>query len=150
MASDISNIGMSGLSSPVLDEKSGRKAAQIASDTPSNEPKKVLGVEKASETAVVNANDVSQSNAEKPKLEDVVNQVQSLQEISEIKGWSVNFAVDDESSETIIKVVDAETQEVIKQIPSEEMLTISKRIKSIQSGEESDSTLSGLLFDRKA
>lgn len=150
MASDITNIGMSGLSSPVLDDKSGRKAASIASDVPLNESNQIRGTNKASETENSNLVNVSQSNAEKPKLEDVVNQVQSLQEISDMKGWSVNFAVDDESAETIIKVVDAETHEIIRQIPSEEMLSISKRIKSIQSGEESDTQLSGLLFDRKA
>ena len=141
MASDISNIGMSGLTSTVLDDKSGRKVAQDVYDAAVKDPNsnKELSAEKVDNS----------SKAEKAKLEDVVNQVQSLQVLSEQKGWSVNFEIDGDSDQTIIKVVDAETKEVIRQIPNEEMLTISKKIKSIQNGEESD-LISGLLFDRKA
>lgn len=38
------------------------------------------------------------------------------------------FSVDDESGRTIIKVVDSATKEIIRQIPSEEILSIAKAL----------------------
>ncbi|MGH8596150.1 MAG: flagellar protein FlaG [Gammaproteobacteria bacterium] len=43
---------------------------------------------------------------------------------------SLRFSVDEESGETIVKVFDTETKEVIRQIPSEELLAISNRLRS--------------------
>lgn len=79
---------------------------------------------------------------------DIEKQVQNLQEFSQVKGWSVNFSIDNESNKTIIKVVDADTQKTIRQIPSEDLLSISKRIQSLREGDDSNSVLSGLLLDR--
>ena len=70
---------------------------------------------------------------------DIEKQVQNLQEFSQVKGWSVNFSIDNESNKTIIKVVDADTQKTIRQIPSEDLLSISKRIQSLREGDDSNS-----------
>ncbi len=43
---------------------------------------------------------------------------------------SLHFSVDEESGETVVRVVDTETQEVIRQIPSEELLAIADRLRS--------------------
>lgn len=43
---------------------------------------------------------------------------------------ALQFSVDEESGETVVKVVDAETKEVIRQIPSEEVLAIANRLRS--------------------
>lgn len=53
---------------------------------------------------------------------------------------SLSFNLDEESGQTIIKVVDLATQEVIRQIPSEEMLAIAKAL----------DTMKGLLVQQKA
>ena len=50
------------------------------------------------------------------------------------------FSLDEESGETIIKVIDSSTDEVIRQIPSEEILAISKAL----------DTLQGLLLQQQA
>ncbi len=139
MATDINSVGAS-LSSVVTDVKSGQKAAQVASSS---------SVDKKTNVSPSTDENAS-SETTQSKLEDVKNQVQSLQEMSQVKGWSVNFSVDSESDETVIKVVDADTQKVIRQIPSEEMLTISQKIKEMQDSGESGNELSGLLLDRKA
>lgn len=41
---------------------------------------------------------------------------------------SLQFNIDDETGKTVVKVIDSSTQEVIRQFPSEEMLTIAKAI----------------------
>jgi len=53
---------------------------------------------------------------------------------------SLRFSVDDYSGRIVVKVVDKDTEEVIRQIPSDEMLAIMKHI----------SEFDGLIFDGKA
>ena len=52
----------------------------------------------------------------------------------------LRFSIDKETGKTIISVVDAMTNEVIRQIPGEEILAIAKAIDRMQ----------GLLFNREA
>jgi flagellar protein FlaG len=43
---------------------------------------------------------------------------------------NLEFSVDKDSGDTVVKVIDTETKEVIRQIPSEELLAISQRLRS--------------------
>lgn len=66
-----------------------------------------------------------------------VQQVESA--VSKISDFVQNFqrdlqfSVDKDSDRLVVKVVDSETQEVIRQIPSEEALRIAKRLDSSES-----------------
>ncbi|MGD9604152.1 MAG: flagellar protein FlaG [Gammaproteobacteria bacterium] len=42
---------------------------------------------------------------------------------------SLQFSVDKGSGDTVVKVIDTETREVIRQIPSEELLAIAERLR---------------------
>ena len=53
---------------------------------------------------------------------------------------AVQFSMDKESGSTVVKVLDTMTKEVIRQIPSEEMLAIAKALNQFQ----------GLLIKQKA
>lgn len=67
------------------------------------------------------------------------------QTVSEVSDFVQNiqrnllFSVDDDSGETVIKVTDMETDDVIRQIPSEEVLQLQQYIKDA----------SGILFKAK-
>ncbi len=56
-------------------------------------------------------------------LGNVSAQVQMLQR-------SLHFSVDEKSGEPIVRIVDSETKELIRQIPSEELLAIGERLRS--------------------
>lgn len=58
---------------------------------------------------------------------------------------NLNFSVDEDSGQTVIKVIDRESDEVIRQIPSEEMLALARRLRDLE-GEEA----SGLLVRSQA
>jgi flagellar protein FlaG len=66
-----------------------------------------------------------------------VDQVESA--VSQISDFVQNFqrdlvfSVDEDSERLVVKVIDSETQEVIRQIPSEEMLRIAKNLDSADS-----------------
>lgn len=47
---------------------------------------------------------------------------------------ALNFSIDRESGETIVKVMDTEKNEVIRQIPSEEVLALARRLRDGEEG----------------
>ncbi|MFO1435240.1 MAG: flagellar protein FlaG [Gammaproteobacteria bacterium] len=53
----------------------------------------------------------------------VVDRLQSSQR-------TLQFSVDEQTKSTVVKVIDSETNTVIRQIPSEELLSISKRLEA--------------------
>lgn len=102
-----------------------------------------VGSEKASKNILT---PVQQKEAQHTELE---KQAQKLRELSQLKGWSVDFSIDQDLHQTVVKVIDNDTKKVIRQIPSEDVLALSKRIQALQDGSDGGNTLSGLLFDRQ-
>jgi flagellar protein FlaG len=58
--------------------------------------------------------------------------VKELNEFIKPASASIQFALDEDSGRTIVKMVDTETNEVVRQIPSEEALAISKALDRLQ------------------
>lgn len=102
---------------------------------------------KASQASPVHAK-ASESRIDKAYMEKQAQELQErLDNLSKLKGWTINFSLVPEFDQPVIKVIDAETKQVIRQIPSEEMLLISKRLQSMDQANGNGSGLSGLLFD---
>lgn len=125
--------------------KSGQSAAQVLSGTTEEQRVTAQDVKKQQ------AGQAGEKNAKQDVPQaDIENEVQKLQEFSKLQGWTVNFSVEKDLDQVVIKVVDAETKSMIRQIPSEELLAISKRIKDLR---ESDATgggsRAGLLLDNE-
>jgi flagellar protein FlaG len=66
--------------------------------------------------------------------------VQQVQDFTRTLANELKFNIDEDSGQTVVKIVDSSTEEVIRQIPSEEMLAIAKALDQIQ----------GLLIKQKA
>jgi flagellar protein FlaG len=58
-------------------------------------------------------------------LADVVSDLNKL--VRELHR-ELKFSVDEDSGDTVIKVVDKETKEIVRQIPSEELMHLRKRL----------------------
>jgi flagellar protein FlaG len=58
--------------------------------------------------------------------------LQSINQAMEKLAPNLEFAFDKESNRTIVKVVDQETQEIIRQMPSKEALEIAKALDKLQ------------------
>lgn len=80
---------------------------------------------------------------EQKALEDAVEVIADFMNLS-IK--NVNFAKDDGSDKTVIKVFDSESKELIKQFPSEEVLEIAQRIVELR---QDVGKKTGILLDEK-
>ncbi|MCG8426475.1 MAG: flagellar protein FlaG [Chromatiales bacterium] len=77
--------------------------------------------------------------------------VDDLNQYAQAVKRQLQFSVDDESGKTIVKVLDAETGDTIREIPAEEVLNMQKRLQEVSdmlfSNEESSTSL---LFSEKA
>ncbi|MBL0588594.1 MULTISPECIES: flagellar protein FlaG [Aeromonas] len=145
MANDIgipSSVTPSSLQSS---SKSGQSAAQVLSGMAEEQRVMTQDVEKQQEERAkekVRKSDVSDKDIEK--------EVQNLQEFSKLQGWTVNFSVEKDLEQVVIKVMDANTKSMIRQIPSEELLSISKRLKDLREGDViGGGSRVGLLLDKE-
>lgn len=76
-----------------------------------------------------------------PKPEQVQRAVEAMKQLVEVKAPnSLQFSIDDSTGKTIVRVTDAQTGEMIRQIPSEELLAIARSIDKMQ----------GMLLQQKA
>ncbi len=138
MATEIGNLSSANGASLQLSDKSGQVAAQLLSGT----------VEDAG-----TVQQKSQEQAKETELQqvqsqaDIEKQVQNLQEFGKLQGWTVNFSMEQESGQVVIKLMDSDTRSVIRQIPTEELIAIHKRIQALQQGEAGANPKRGLLFD---
>ena len=83
--------------------------------------------------------------------DETEKQAQELQEkltsLGKLKGWAIHFSLVPEFDRPVIKVIDAETKQVIRQIPSEEILQMNKRLQAMDQNHGDGPGISGLLFD---
>lgn len=70
---------------------------------------------------------------QQPQPEQVQKAVEALKQLIETKAPnSLAFSIDDTTGKTIVRITDAETGEMIRQIPSEEMLEIARSLDRMQ------------------
>lgn len=72
--------------------------------------------------------------------EQVAAAVQRINQTLPAAAQSLEFSIDDDSKQTIVKIVDRNTKEVVRQIPSAEALAIAKSLDKMM----------GLLIDHSA
>lgn len=70
---------------------------------------------------------------EKPSLQEVIQLSEKLNESIQSIQRDLNFSVDESLGEIVVTVIDRQTQETIRQIPSEEMLNLSRNIEEVNS-----------------
>jgi len=69
-----------------------------------------------------------QEETEKPQKNDFDNAAKKLNEYVQKVRRELEFSVDKDSGKTVIKVIDLETKEVIRQIPGDEALKVAKKL----------------------
>jgi flagellar protein FlaG len=70
----------------------------------------------------------SAAEENKAQPEELLNQIKA---ITEDGLYSVRFERDSGSEDLVVKIVDSDTDEVIRQIPPEELLNLSKHLKEL-------------------
>ena len=93
---------------------------------------------------VLNTNQTAATNASEldEAIESVAGYVQNI-------ARDINFSVDETTDKYVVTVTDQESGKVIRQIPNEEMLEISRNLEDAQR-RNADKVLKGLLFEGDA
>jgi len=84
----------------------------------------------------------AQQNVEpEPASDEKIQQaVDQIQDFTDQVARNLKFSIDEDTGKTVVKVLDSQTQEVIRQFPSEEAISIARTLDKVQ----------GLLFSDKA
>jgi len=78
------------------------------------------------------ANTVAEEQPTNPAPQEQVEQaVEDINDYLQSVGRDLSFAVDEDSGRTIITVIDSETQEVVRQIPPEELLNLALNLQDV-------------------
>ena len=83
------------------------------------------------------ANAPSENGTSKEGLE---NAAKKVQEFVNLAASDIKFSIDEDSGQTVVKIIDRATEDVIRQMPSEDMLELAKALDKLQ----------GLLIKQKA
>ena len=75
-----------------------------------------------------------------PSTQQVQQAVEQIQRVVAVVAQNLQFSIDQGSGRTVIKIMDTETKEIVRQIPTEEALSIARALDRLQ----------GLLLDGKA
>ncbi|QYG06345.1 flagellar protein FlaG [Janthinobacterium sp. PAMC25594] len=81
-------------------------------------------------TATENAAVTPQQASREPSREQLDKAVSALNQSSQMKTQGLEFSIDEDSHRTVVKVIDQETKEVLRQIPSKEALALAKTFDS--------------------
>ncbi|KAB8057049.1 flagellar biosynthesis protein FlaG [Janthinobacterium sp. FT14W] len=95
----------------------------VSADTPPARPA-------ASRTVTENGTVASQQASREPSREQLDKAVSELNQSSQMKTQGLEFSIDEDSRRTVVKVIDQETKEVLRQIPTKEALELAKTFDS--------------------
>jgi len=90
--------------------------------------------------AVIDQNHLSKTAPNQQSDANIEQAVEKIQETVNSLSQNLKFSIDEDTGKTVVKVMDVQTDEVIRQIPSQEAITIARTLDKVQ----------GLLFNDKA
>jgi flagellar protein FlaG len=97
----------------------------------------------------LNAKEANTANGEaqgKSLLESLEKMAQSSSQLTPLQVRKLEFSTAQESGRTVVKVIDKESEDVIRQIPSEEFIRVADKINDLS---EQMNAVQGVLFDSK-
>ncbi len=74
----------------------------------------------------------AQAPTQQPTAQQLQEAVKAMENAVQPKASALQFSVDKNSGSTVVKIVDSQTGNVIRQIPSEEVLQIAQSIEQFQ------------------
>lgn len=90
---------------------------------------------------------VVEQAADKSSVKEVETAVAEVNEFVQSQSRQLNFSIDEKSNRSVVKVTDSDTGDVIRQLPSDEVLKLAARIKDLQSDV---GAAVGVLFNKQA
>jgi flagellar protein FlaG len=112
----------------------------VSGNTPAFSPTggevKSTGQSAVSASTTRNANvavtQVAAQTAEKPSVKELRDAVDRIAKFVSQSSSEISFSIDSESGNDVVKVIDSSSKEVIRQIPSEEVVALSRALDKLQ------------------
>lgn len=131
---DIKNLGsppsLQGYlqSTPTLPQKTQERAAGGATGSGNT----TEAFQNTSATAITGNETTLFAGNEEAFRQKLQESVDNLNDFIQPQNTTLNFSIDEDNGKVIVKVTDKETNEVIKQIPSEEALELAKALDKLR------------------
>jgi len=114
-----------------------QSVANNSTSLPQQPAAPATGAERPARTAQQTGQELTPARPSAQQLQEAVGAInKTLESTSE----NLQFAVDHDTGKTVVKVIDSSTNEVIRQIPSQEVLAIAQSLDRLQ----------GILLKQKA
>ena len=114
------------MSSPLTDATNSLSASALHDLTPRQRKESVLASLPTAGTMLSQA----ESHGHSPAQADLVEPIQRINEV--LRQYGVEFELNEMPSRVVTRIVDRETGDVLRQIPSEEVLAIAERLEELQ------------------
>ncbi|RCV90927.1 flagellar protein FlaG [Billgrantia montanilacus] len=114
------------MSSPLTDATNSLSASALHDLTPRQRKETVLASLPTAGTMLSQA----ESHGHSPAQADLVEPIQRINEV--LRQYGVEFELNEMPSRVVTRIVDRETGDVLRQIPSEEVLAIAERLDELQ------------------
>lgn len=112
----------------------------VNAETMNTEFRQANTAERSNAASAITEQSVAQTQKTEASRRDLEDAIRATNDFLKPINNSIKFTLDDDTGRTVVKVVDQITQEIVRQIPSEEMLVIAKAIDKMK----------GLLVQQKA
>jgi flagellar protein FlaG len=110
-------------------------SAQTAQQAPAAQQKAAAETEGVNQAALSQVSqsqaDATEKASQKMTTEEVQTAVDKLNEFMHNGQRNLNFSIDKDTDDMVVKVMDTQTQEVIRQFPSEETIKLTKHIEGM-------------------
>ncbi|OKY24705.1 flagellar protein FlaG [Thalassotalea sp. PP2-459] len=90
--------------------------------------------------------EAQEAKTEEESNAEIKTALDEISEFMQLYNRNVNFSMDEESEKTVIKVFDTESNELIKQFPSDELIELAQKIKGLR---QDIDLKSGIFLDEK-
>ncbi|MDO8176906.1 MAG: flagellar protein FlaG [Undibacterium sp.] len=109
---------------------SSAQSGQLIADTVANTGNSA-SIQKQTATPTQTVNAVTATKTP-PTVEQLAKAVKDINSTIQALSQNLEFTIDNDSERVVVKIVDQQTKEVLRQIPTEEALEISKSLDRLQ------------------
>ncbi|MDP3844616.1 MAG: flagellar protein FlaG [Oxalobacteraceae bacterium] len=85
-----------------------------------------------SQVTLISGNKAVQPTQAAPSTDEVRDAVKKIEQVVSPAAQDLSFSIDEDSGKTIVKLIDTQTQTVLRQIPTVEVMEISKALDKLQ------------------
>lgn len=136
MNSEITNVSKLVPVAIVKPEKQASDKNVVSKIDATAESNDVAVQKKLMEQARLQKQDDKKRAEQKGSLSLVKSAAEQGNSLLQVANRNLEFKVDEATKEVVVKIVDSETGELIRQIPAEEMLDLIKRMQEIDGGNQ--------------